>query len=208
VKIFDISMSISKDMQVYKNKPEKKPIYKVTHDFSTGKIYESAITMDMHTGTHVDAPLHVIQNGKTIDDTSLEKLITNCKVVNLTKISEKISASDLLEVNIEMEDFILFKTKNSFTDEFKDNFVYLDESGAKVLRDKKIKGVGIDSLGIERDQPGYPTHKLLLQEGIVILEGLRLKDIEEGEYTLLAVPLKIEGVEACPVRAILLNGIL
>src|SRR5690606_11028299 len=104
-------------------------------------------------------------------------------------------------------DFILFKTRNSTEDILEKDFIYLDKAGAKYLRDKKIKGVGIDSLGIERDQPGHETHTMLFEAGIVILEGLKLDEVDEGEYFLFAAPLKIKGVEAAPVRAVLIAGL-
>ncbi|HHW48596.1 MAG TPA: cyclase family protein [Clostridiaceae bacterium] len=205
MKIYDISMSIHSGMPVYKNSAEKIPVLKVTRDFTSGNVFESKITLDMHTGTHLDAPLHVIEDGKTVESIDLFKVITKCKVIDMTHIATKITRADLEPVNINSGDFVLFKTRNSYTDKFEDNFVYLDESGAQYLREKGIKGVGIDSLGIERNQPGHPTHKLLLGSDIVILEGLRLAEIDEGEYFLIAMPLKIDRAEACPVRAILLE---
>ena len=81
----------------------------------------------------------------------------------------------------------------------------MNENAARYLVDKKIRGVGIDSLGIERAQAGHPTHNLLLGAGIVILEGLRLKNIKQDTYELYCLPLKIKNVEAVPVRAILIK---
>ncbi len=207
MKIYDISMSIHPDMPIYKNKAEKIPVFEVTRDFSSGSVFESKITIDMHTGTHLDSPLHVIENGKTIGSIDLFKVITKCKVIDMTHIETKITRTDLEQVNIIPGDFVLFKTKNSYTNKYEDSFIYLDESGAQYLRDKKIKGVGIDSLGIERNQPGHPTHKLLLGSDILILEGLRLAEVNEGEYFLIALPLKVDRAEACPVRAVLLDGL-
>ena len=71
--------------------------------------------------------------------------------------------------------------------------------------DKGVIGAGIDSLGIERNQPNHETHKTLLSNKIMILEGLRLKHVEEGPYLLIAAPLNIPGVEASPVRAFLIE---
>jgi arylformamidase len=95
------------------------------------------------------------------------------------------------------------KTKNSYNDYFDFRFVFLDRSGAEYLRDVGVIGVGIDCLGIERDQPDHDTHKALLPSEIIILEGLRLKDIEEGSYILSALPLKILNGDGSPVRAVL-----
>lgn len=83
--------------------------------------------------------------------------------------------------------------------------MYLDASAAEYLKSAGITGVGIDALGIERAQPGHETHKTLLGAGIIILEGLRLADVNEGTYRLAALPLRLKGTEASPARAILIE---
>jgi arylformamidase len=147
----------------------------------------------------------MIPGGKTLETLSLDKVITPCKVFDFTNKDISIGVEDLKKKDIQEDDFILLKSKNSFEDILEGNFIYLDREGSAYLRDKKIKGVGTDSLGIERDQPDHMTHIQLLEAGIIILEGLRLKDIPEGEYTLFAAPIKIHGTEAAPVRAVLIK---
>ncbi|MGH2330418.1 cyclase family protein [Thermoanaerobacter mathranii] len=203
MKIYDISMEIQENMTVYKNKEEKRPKRIIT--VGKGDVTESRISMDMHTGTHIDAPLHMIRGGDTVENIDLHKVITKCKVFDFTNISDKITSEDLANKDIQNGDFIIFKTRNSFREDFDFEFVYLDKSGAKFLKEKGIIGVGIDALGIERSQPEHETHKILLGAGIVILEGLRLKDVEEGEYFLYTAPLKIRGAEASPARAVLIK---
>ena len=207
MKIYDISMLIADAMPVYKNKKEKRPQLTVTRDFNNGDIYESRILMDMHCGTHMDAPKHVVKDGQSIDGQDLNQVVGNCQVLDLTHLTETIGRQDLVRQEIEAGDFILFKTKNSYCDSFDANFVYLTEDGAKFLEEKKIRGVGIDALGIERGQPGHPTHTILLAAGIVILEGLRLANINPGPYFLCAAPLKICSAEAAPVRAYLIEDL-
>lgn len=206
MKIYDISMTISPDMQVYKNKPESKPRLEVQRDYRSSNAYESKLAIHMHTGTHMDAPLHMIENGDTIDQLDLSKVITWCKVLDMTAVDDNITQKDLESKSIEPGDFILFKTKNSFQEVFDAGYVYLEKSGAKFLVDQGIIGVGIDSLGIERSQPNHETHIALLGEQIPILEGLRLAHINEGRYFLLAAPIKIAGAEAAPVRALLMQS--
>lgn len=205
MKIHDISMDINFEMTVYKNKDIKRPVITVNQDFSNSSAYESSIKMDMHTGTHIDAPLHMIEDGSNMDEFNIESTITNCKVLDFTKVEDRITADDLATKEINANDFIILKTKNSYREDFDFEFVYLEDSGAMYLRDQRIKGVGIDSLGIERNQEGHDTHKILLGSDITIIEGLRLKHINEGEYELCALPLKISGVEAAPARAILIE---
>jgi len=205
MKIYDISMPIFHEMPVYKNKEEKRPTLRTIQDFTTGSAYESRIDIEMHTGTHVDAPLHMIDGGATIDHIDLSKVVTPCKVLDLTHVNQQITAEDLREQPIQQGDFLLFKTKNSDDKTFNREFVFLEKSGAEFLVGKGIKGVGTDALGIERSQPGHGTHIQLMNAGIVILEGLRLKDILAGEYFLYAAPLYIRGAEAAPTRAVLVK---
>lgn len=204
MKIYDISMQIEPDMPVYKNIEEKRPKLSVVRDFNSGDIHESTILMDLHCGTHLDAPYHVLKDGKRVAEQDLNQVVAKCKVLDLTGISEKIGRQDLAQNELQAGDFLLFKTRNSDCTGFDPQFVYLSEEGAKFVQEKRIIGVGIDGLGIERSQPGHPTHRVLLTAGIAILEGLRLKDIEPGEYFLCAAPLKIGQAEAAPVRALLL----
>lgn len=201
--IYDISMLIHEDVQVYKNKLEKKPVFKTINDLDQGGSYETVLTMNLHTGTHLDYPLHMIKDGKTSEVEKLERLITHCKVFDLTEVKDSIGEEDLIKYDIEKNDFILLKTKNSFSDSFDFNFIYLNESGAKYLASKNINGVGIDGLGIERAQPEHQTHHLLLANDIIIIEGLRLKEIKENTYEMICLPLKIKAVEATPARIIL-----
>lgn len=205
MKIYDISMSIYPEMPVYKNMDDKKPVITVLKNYTAGNTYESRILLDLHTGTHIDAPLHMLPDGDTVENIDLIKVITKCKVIALTQC-HKITAADLENKDIQKGDFILLKTKNSFSGQYNPEFVYLDKSGAEFLKNKEITGVGIDALGIERNQPGHDTHKILFSAGIVILEGLSLKSIEEGQYFLIAAPLKIKGAEAAPARAVLIKG--
>lgn len=203
--IYDISMKITPRMQTYKRNQNKRPIFNQPDSFEHKGVYETTLTIGLHTGTHVDYPLHMISNGKTSDTEVLENLIGEAKVFDLTGVSDAIGFEDIKDLDIQPNDFVLFKTKNSYEDDFNFNFVFVDETAATYLKDKKIRGVGIDSLGIERSQEGHPTHKLLLGNDIVIIEGLRLKEVEEDTYTMYCLPLKIEKTEASLARVILIK---
>ncbi|CRZ34205.1 kynurenine formamidase [Herbinix hemicellulosilytica] len=203
--ILDISMPITRLMPVYKGKEHKRPKLSIDSDFSSSSAYETRLEMNLHTGTHLDTPLHMIPDGYTLEKLELSKVVTACRVIDLTFVRDKITDVDLQKFTFKEGDFILLKTRNSFEDILETDFVYLDKSGAKFLAEKRIKGVGIDALGIERDQPGHESHISLFESDVVILEGLRLKDIEEGEYLLSAAPVLIPGAEAAPARAYLIK---
>lgn len=205
LKIYDISVTISPDMTVYKNYAHKKPIFTNVSNFDNGTSYETNVTMNVHSGTHVDFNLHMVKGGKTSTEAILSNYITSAKVFDLTHINDKIEVEDLKGLDIQKGDFVLFKTKNSEVEHFLFEFIYVTQSAATYLVDKQIKGVGIDALGIERSQPGHPTHKTLMEHDIVILEGLRLKGIKPKTYTLIALPLKLKDLDASPVRAVLID---
>lgn len=205
MKIIDISMEIKESMQVYKNKEEKRPKFEISDNLDFGGAYESKICMNLHTGTHFDAPLHMIQNGDVMENYSIEKFISDCRVLDFSDVKVSIGEKELASKSIKAGETLLFKTRNSYSEEFDYDFIYLDESGASYLKEFNLNGVGIDGLGIERNQKGHETHKLLLESGAFILEGLRLKDVSEGDYKLIAFPIKIENVEASPARAVLIS---
>lgn len=205
--IYDISMTIKEDMQVWKNYDHKKMTITADSSLETGTTNESRINMNVHTGTHLDAPLHILENGATIDTIPLERLVGPARVLDLTDVSPSIGAEHLRPFAIQEGEWILLKTKDSFNDSgnFDREFVYLNAEGAAYLAERKINGVAIDALGVERDQPGYPTHKTLFNANILIVEGVRLKDVPAGNYTLVVAPLKLEGIDGAPARAFLMG---
>lgn len=204
-RIIDISMTIHEGMQVYKNKDEKRPKIYNTVNHQTGKVHESRIDIDVHCGTHVDAPLHMLAGGETIETIGLEQLVGPARVLDLTHVNDAITKEDLLPHGIQRGERILLKTKSSLTDEFLMDFVYLREDGAQYLIERGVKLVGTDALGIERAQPEYTTHRPLLRNNIVIVEGLRLGHVEPGSYWLVIAPLKLTGIDAAPARAFLIG---
>ncbi len=213
--LYDISMTISEDMAVYKNRPAKKPLLKNSASFENSTVYETRLDMDLHTGTHIDMPLHLLPGGATSDQWQHSDTMTCCLVLDFSAMTGDALTAELLGremskleaqgLALKSVETVLLKTKNSFSDRFDFNFIYLDRTGAEYLAEKRFRGVGIDALGIERDQPGHETHKTLLGAGIWILEGLRLQKVPPGLYTLMLFPLKIKGVEAMPARAVLLE---
>ena len=206
MKIYDISLEISENMGVWKDKDNKRPKIEVTSTTRTGNANESRLHLDAHTGTHVDAPFHFLQNGKKIDKIPAEKFLGECIVIDLTYIKNRgIEKIDLIKARIKKDDIVILKTSNKYNKKFDFNFVYLAESGAKYLASKNIGGVGINALGIERSQPSYNTHKSLLGKDIIIFEGLELSKINHGRYFFIGLPLKIKDGDASPMRAVLVK---
>jgi arylformamidase len=223
MKIHDISIEIKEDMAVYKNKKEKRPKLIVTRTFNNGA-NESKLEIESHTGTHADAFFHMLSNGSTIEKISVDRFIGECIVLDFTETKEKISIRDFNKIIdnynksnindsrynknkdiIKKRDIVLLKTRNKPLNNFDPDFTYLDKTGAKFLARKKVKCVGIDNLGIERDQPGHETHKILFKKNIPIVEGLELSKIRQGRYFFVGLPLKIKSGDGSPIRAILME---
>lgn len=205
MKMYDVTSTIYEGMTVYKDKPEKQPkLNRVTN----GYVSETRLELDVHTGTHIDAPLHMVTDGDTFESIPLESLVGHCKVLDLTDVKNGITQLDLEKFEIQENDFVLFKTKNSLDDAFNYDFIFLAIDGAEYLSKIGIRGVGIDALGIERSQEGHPTHKNLFENDIIIIEGLRLSKVEQGDYFMVAAPLKLTGTDASPARVLLFEGLL
>ena len=224
MKIYDLSPEISEEMDVYKNRLEKRPKITVTRTLKEGA-NESKLDIFVHTGSHVDAPYHVLKNGETIDNVDLHKFMGKCIVLDLTKTKStkikdfldtenpkdfpvnSITKNDLIKskLNIQKDDIVLLKTKNKADKKFNFNFTYLEKTGAEYLVSKRVKAVGIDNLGIERSQPNHETHKILLSKNILIFEGLDLSKVKQGKYFFHGLPLKIRKGDGSPVRAILVE---
>lgn len=205
--IIDISWPITEQMTSYKNGNEVKFAYVASYDQGHG-YRKSLVTMSSHSGTHIDAPSHFMEDGLPVETIPLTSLVGPCKVLDLRHCTEKITSQDLAQHDIQAGDRILLQTKNSDlleTAPFDQNFIYIDYQAALFLAEKKIKAIGIDYLGIERHQPGHETHSTFFSNAITILEGLRLKDVIPGNYFLCCLPLNIHGLEGAPARAILLK---
>jgi arylformamidase len=167
----------------------------------------SRMSLGVHTGTHMDAPLHFIRNGHAIDEIPLDATVGRARVIFI-RDSESIKRAELLEHSISAGERILFKTVNSDqawnSDQFDEHFVFISQDGARYLAGRGVRCVGVDYLsvgGFREDGP--ETHHALLEAGIWIIEGLNLKGVEPGEYELACLPLKLVGSDGSPARAIL-----
>ncbi len=209
MKIHDVTLTISNSLVTYPGDPG----IEITRVHTIGKDSKSNLTkldMGAHTGTHVDAPAHFIEGGSGSDVLDLGILIGPAIVIDATT-EERISAKSLenFEINDGAER-VLFRTRNSeiwksTPDKFFPNFVGITKDGAEWLVEKNVKLVGIDYLSIAPFHEAEPTHKVLLEAGIIPIEGLDLSEIAPGGYFLICLPLKIKGSDGAPARVILLQ---
>ena len=206
MKIYDITASISENLPVYAG--ERHSVTDVMK-LSDGDVCNfSAIKFSSHTGTHADVPYHFIQEGKNLDEVSLEHFYGKAKLFRI-KIKGNIQVSDISHLEIKESEIVLFDTGQSDYMEnpvFKEDYFAFSPEAAEYLASKNVKTVGIDYLSIDPySAEGFPAHKILLGKGICLLEGLVLKGVPEGEYMLSALPLKFEGGNGSPVRAVLVR---
>ncbi|MGC8555112.1 MAG: cyclase family protein [Candidatus Acidulodesulfobacterium sp.] len=168
----------------------------------------SKITCGVHTGTHIDAPKHFVDDGIGIDKLDLNKLIGNCRVIEVPPGVSPISKEFIEPLDIKKGDRLLFKTKNSEwinsgDKNFHTDYVCVNPQASKYMVEKGVVLVGVDYLSVEGYHIGHDTHKTLLGAGVVIIEGLNLFNVEPGEYNLTALPVKIKDSNGAPARVIL-----
>lgn len=203
-RVLDITLPINSKLPVWPGDPGilVEPIARVV-DGAQANL--SRIEMGSHTGTHIDAPFHFELNGITVDKISLDLLMGKVRVLEVPDSKQAID-STIVESIEPVSERVLFKTQNSkrYSSKFIEDFVALTPNGALALVEKGVKIVGIDYLSIEAyGSKEHETHHILLRNGVIIIEGLYLKNIEPGDYELIALPLKIEGGDGAPARVIL-----
>jgi arylformamidase len=167
----------------------------------------SAIRFGSHSGTHVDAARHFFKDGQPVDLIPLEKLVGPALLVRLSDDVRAIGEAELRQFDLGMHKRILLATRNSALltkKEFASDYTYLAPDGAAYLVQKGFELVGIDYLSIEQFHSGHHrTHRTLLERSVVIVEGLDLSVPPPGEYQLVCLPLRLEGCDGAPARAIL-----
>jgi arylformamidase len=210
MKFWDISVSISKNLPVWPGDP-KAIVERVNRIEEGANANVSRLDMGCHTGTHVDAPFHFLPDGATIESLPMEKLIGPVQVIRIPDDFSIITSDIILSCGIKKETRrILFKTYSStfwekYGSQFRTEFVGIDESGAKELVAMGIQLVGTDYLSVSPFKQSRPTHEAFLKASVVLLEGLDLSQVEAGEYNLICLPVKIQGADGAPARAVLMR---
>ena len=189
----DISIYLENRMQHWPGDP--------VPEFDRGRM-----NMHPHTGTHVDAPLHYVPGGDSMDAWTAEATVGPARVVQID--AEAITADVLGALDLQRGERILFRTTNSEScwcgSCFRKRFVAVTPEGARVLADRGVRTVGIDYLSIgPYGESGDQTHRILLGAGIWVIEGLNLTGVDAGTYELICLPLRIRGGDGAPARAVL-----
>jgi arylformamidase len=171
----------------------------------------SEIRMGTHTGTHVDPPNHFVEGTTGIDRVPLDVVHGEALVVDARDLDRPMEAADLEALDIpEGSERVLFRTANSelwrsgTKPSFPERYACLTPSSAAWVVERGIRLVGVDMLSVEqKGAEGHPVHHILLENGVVIVEGLDLGDVEPGTYTLACFPLRIVDGDGGPARAVL-----
>lgn len=207
MKIIDISMKLHEGMVTWPGDPEVR-IDWVAKIGEKSDANISALSFGLHTGTHIDVPLHFVEGGWNMNDLDLNVLIGKVEVVAIPDDVTIITRDVLESINIGYYERVIFKTSNSRflgegINQFQEDFVALGGCGADYLIEKGCQLVGIDYLSIAPYNNLKTTHVTLLEAGVVILEGLDLSNAEAGIYELICLPLRMDGREGASARAVL-----
>lgn len=205
--LYDISVLIHERMPVWPSDP-KVTLERRSHAAADAShpVRVTSLRCGTHTGTHLDAPSHMT-DGETLDEIPLEALLGPARVIALPDRGS-VRKEDL-ETNLDGVERVLFRTDNSShwsDDDFYEDFVYLEPEAARFLVRLGVRLVGIDYLSIDPYRSAdHASHLVLLAASVVILEGLDLSRVPEGDYELIALPMKLDRTDGAPVRAILRN---
>jgi arylformamidase len=167
----------------------------------------SSLAMGVHTGTHVDGPVHFIHQATGVDEMPLTATIGPARVIEITHPRE-ITADELRGHSLRVGERLLFRTSNSTRcwqlDEFVEDFVFISEQGADYLAETGVRTVGVDYLSVGGyHADGAKIHRTLMEAGIWIIEGLDLSAVRAGQYELICLPVKLHDSDGAPARAIL-----
>lgn len=177
-------------------------------DMDAGDVCNARVLhMSAHTGTHMDAPLHFVRDGMSIDQMPLDATVGVARVIAIQD-PDTIGRRELELFDIRKGERLLFKTSNSAhcwkCRYFLKEFVHVNAEGARYLVDRGVSAIGVDYLSVGAYKAdGVETHQILLGAGVWIVEGLDLSAVAPGTYELLCLPLKIAGGDGAPARAFL-----
>lgn len=195
--MIDISLPLDWNLITYPGDARYEHYDYMTHE--KNGVHITRVIMETHSGTHIDAPYHAIPNGGKMSSIPLESLNGPVSVIEVA--GDSVKASDVPE---KIERRVIFKTKNSdLYGTFHEDFCYISAEAAQKLVQIGIDAVGIDYLSIEKfGTKGMNVHKIFMNRGVAIIEGLYLKDVQPGTYNLMCLPLKID-TDGAPCRAVL-----
>lgn len=205
--IYDISVPIRSGGVVYPGNPGI-DITLVSAVARGAGANVSRITFGSHTGTHADSSRHFFDGAQPVDEIPLERLIGPARLITMGDDVRAVGEKELRAANIEGQKRVLIRTRNSELlkdGEFFPDYTYIAPDAARYLVDIGVELVGVDYLSIEQFHSGHHlTHRTLLEKDVVIVEGMALSAPPPGDYQLICLPLRLEGLDGAPARAVLI----
>lgn len=198
--LIDVTRPLSNGMLVYPG--DLVPSFRQSDH---GKYLISDLHVSSHTGTHIDAPVHYLKSGDTIDTIPLDHLIGRCRVLDLSGTEKSLITAADLKNRITGVRRVLLKTQYSGIDTFTEQYPSLAPDAAGYLSECGIRCIGIDSPSIESYLGDGSVHRRLLGTGCLIIELLDLSEVTEGDYQMIALPLRLAGLDGSPARVILMR---
>lgn len=213
MKIIDLTQTIHHDMPVYPG--TKKPILQKVNTIEKNGFAETRIDMFSHTGTHIDAPAHMLQHGVHLDNINVDNFIGYATILDFSKEKLQtinVTSCKIYEELLEGVEFIIIKTgwsKYWGEDKYYKDFPFLSDEAAQWLTQYKLKGIGIDAISIDNAcSTSYNVHKTFMRNNIIIIENLTNLDAVSKQIFILSImPLKIKDVDGSPVRAVAIEDI-
>ncbi len=196
----DLSVPINSKTPVYPGDPQLR--IKSAGQISEDGFNYHVVTIGTHVGTHIDAPSHMLEDGKTLDQIPLEQFFGRGVVISVK--NKKFELKDVKSANIQANDIVFFYTGmiDQYHDakEYFENYPQIPEDIARYLIDKKVKMIGVDMCS--PDHPDFPIHRLLLKNDVLIIENLiNLDQLIGKEFEVIALPLNLQ-IDASPARVV------
>ena len=213
MEIIDVTRTVDPKMLKWPDDTEPPSQEFVTRTDNGDPATVSEWKMSSHTGTHMDARMHFIPGGWTMEALDLARSVGPCRVVDLTHVEGHVGRADLEAAEVAGQARLLLKTRNSEQgfmqrEEFEEGYSAISREAAEYLVEIGVETIGVDYLSVEPfEDSEFNTHHTLLGADVVILEGLVLTEVEPGEYFLACLPLKLAGSDGSPARAILVRDL-
>jgi arylformamidase len=205
MRYYDISLNLSPDTVRWVVAPPLQVIER--RRMARGdEVNASAVTMSVHSGTHVDAPFHFLPDGAPIDALPLETFMGPALVHAVEDAGRHITAAHVDAIDLAGATRVLFKTRNSGLlrkAAYDPHFVAFSVEAARALVHRGVTLVGLDYLSVAHADEQVPVHRAFLDRGVILLEGIDLADVQPGRYELICFPLRLRGSDGAPCRAVL-----
>lgn len=204
MKYYDISLNLSAETVRWVTSPPFELVERRRMSRGDGN-NSSALTMSVHSGTHLDSPFHFVPDGAAIDALPLD-LFIGAALVCAIDGGTHITAQHVTSLRLDGETRVLFKTRNStflHQASYNPDFMAFSVEAARALVARGVKLVGLDYLSVAHADEQIPVHRAFLDHGIVLLEGIDLSEIKPGRYELMCFPIRLRGSDGAPCRAVL-----